>query len=167
MEGLGAPGGGRGSRGLRGARAVPGPGAAGVSRAGCPRAWRKRGSNRVTRESRCPKAPPRAPSRYHSPPCATVAAGTTSRKPGECGASGEVGGTAVGGTRSQPGRRQGERPLGHAFTRTYHVADTTLDERTTQDEGAGSCCREDSGKTNVESRPAGARVSNDVRGSAW
>lgn len=41
--GLGAPGSGRRSRGLRGARAGPGPAAAGVSRAGCPRAWRKGG----------------------------------------------------------------------------------------------------------------------------
>lgn len=55
MEGLGAPGSGGGNRGLRGARAVPG--AADVSRAGCPGAWRKGDSTKVTKSHQGPRAP--------------------------------------------------------------------------------------------------------------
>lgn len=61
VEGLGAPEGGREARGLLGARAVPGPGAAAVSQAGCPRAWREGGNKRVTGYSPGPEAQPPAP----------------------------------------------------------------------------------------------------------
>lgn len=75
--GLGAPGSGRRSRGLRGARAGPGSAAAGVSRAGCPGAWRKGGQQEGHGGLPAAGGPAtRASLRRRSPPCAAAAAGS-------------------------------------------------------------------------------------------
>lgn len=66
-EGLGALESSLGNQGLQGARAVPGPGAAAVSRAGRPGAW---GKNEGHEEP--PTAQRRSPLAHRSPPCAAA-----------------------------------------------------------------------------------------------
>ena len=119
-EGLGALGSSLGNQGLQGARAVPGPGAAAVSRAGCPGAW---GKNEGHEEP--PTAQRRSPLAHRSPPCAAARteegwSPTLNALPGKQACVAEFRGAgavrAVGGARAL-GAPSGQEPL-----RTYEVA---------------------------------------------
>lgn len=149
MEGLGAPGSGGGNQGLRGARAVPG--AADVSRAGCPGAWRKRDSTKVTRSHQGPKAPTpvrphRSTHRHALQPQPDPEEGfrtdaefapreTRLRSRVPQGAGSALGGPGPFGARwaGRGGRGPGrsERGLQETLPNTDNVAGTALDERTT------------------------------------